>query len=165
MLGINLREGCEKDVKLVIDMVKRLAEYEKLLDSFEATEEQYRSYGWGKDSIFKILLAEVDNKVESKVVGMALYYYTFSTFTGRPTLWLEDIFVLEEFRGRGIGKAMLKQLAIVALKKGCGRMEWSVLDWNKPSWNFYLNLGAKPMSDWTTFRLTVPEIKNLAEVS
>ena len=165
MDSVNLREGCEKDVKLVIDMVKKLAEYEKLLDGFEATEEQYRKYGWGKESIFKILLAEMDNDLESKVVGIALYYYTFSTFTGRPTLWLEDIFVLEEFRGKGIGKAMLKQLANVALEKGCGRMEWVVLDWNKPSWNFYLNLGAKPMSDWTTFRLTVPDIKKLAEAS
>ncbi|MBM3292210.1 GNAT family N-acetyltransferase [Candidatus Bathyarchaeota archaeon] len=163
MPRFHIREAKENDIDIVFEMVKKLAKYEKLLDTFEATKEQYIRYGWGKESIFKILIAELNNLVESKVVGIALFYYTFSTFTGRPTLWLEDIFVLEEYRGKGIGTDILKQLAQTALEKGCGRMEWTVLDWNKPSWDFYINLGAKPMSDWTTFRLTVPEIQKLAE--
>lgn len=94
---------------------------------------------------------------------MVLYYYTYSTFTGRPTLWLEDAYVLEEYRGHGIGTSMLVELARIALEKGCGRMEWTVLDWNEPSIEFYKALGAFPMDEWTTFRMLPPEIKKLAE--
>jgi GNAT superfamily N-acetyltransferase len=96
-------------------------------------------------------------------LGVALYYYTYSTFTGKPTLYLEDIFVPEEYRGRGIGTGLLVELAKIAVEKGCARIDWIVLDWNKPSWDFYKNLGAFPMEDWTVFRMLPPEIKKLAE--
>lgn len=158
-----IREASEDDVPVVIDLVKQLAVYEKLIGSYTATDELYRRYGWGKDAIFKVLLAENEGDEGPDYLGLALYYFTFSTFVGKPTLWLEDIFVPEEFRGRGIGTALLRRLAQVALEKDCGRMEWTVLDWNEPSSQYYFSLGAKAMDEWTTFRLTPTEIKRLAE--
>ncbi len=110
-----------------------------------------------------MLLAQNTGNEEPKYVGFALYYYTFSTWTGHPTLWLEDIFVPEELRGSGVGTALLKRLAKIALNKGCGRMEWTVLDWNEPSRKFYFSIGAKAMDDWTTFRMTPKELEKLAE--
>ena len=96
-------------------------------------------------------------------LGIALYYFTFSTFTGKPTLYLEDIFVPEEYRGQGIGTSLLVELAKIAVKRDCARMDWIVLDWNKLSWEFYNKLGAFPLDEWTVFRMLAPEIKNLAE--
>src|SRR4030066_2391534 len=124
-VSFRIREATEKDIDVVINLVKQLAVYEKLIDSFQATPEMYKKYGWGPDKIFSVLLAERTDKVEPKHVGIALYYYTFSTFTGRPTLWLEDIFVPEELRGSGIGSMLLGRLAKIALDKGCARMEWT----------------------------------------
>lgn len=158
-----IREACEEDIPVVMDLVKRLAAYEKLADSFTATEELYRKYGWGKDAIFKALLVENESKNGPRYLGFALYYFTFSTFTGKPTLWLEDIYVPEEMRGLGVGRALLKRLAQIAVEKDCGRMEWTVLDWNESSRRFYLSLGAKAMDQWTTFRLTPDAFKRLAE--
>ena len=100
---------------------------------------------------------------EKKAIGFALYFFTFSTFLSRPTLYLEDLFVLPEYRGQGIGKALLKELANIAIQKECGRMEWSVLDWNEPAIEFYRSLDAVPMSEWTTFRLIGNAIKKLSE--
>jgi GNAT superfamily N-acetyltransferase len=158
-----IREATEDDVPVVMDLVKQFAIYEKLIDSYTATEKLYRRYGWGKDAIFKVLLAENEGDEGSDYLGLALYYFTFSTFVGKPTLWLEDIFVPEELRGRGIGTALLRRLAQVALERDCGRMEWTVLDWNEPSRQYYFSLGAEAMDEWTTFRLTPIEIKRLAE--
>jgi GNAT superfamily N-acetyltransferase len=158
-----IREACEGDIPIVMDLVKRLAVYEKLADSFTATEELYRRYGWGRDAIFKALIAENESKEEPRYLGFALYYFTFSTFTGKPTLWLEDIYVPEELRGQGVGRAFFRRLAQIAMEKDCGRMEWAVLDWNEPSRRFYLSLGAKALDQWTIFRLTPDAFKRLAE--
>jgi len=162
-LRYRIREACEEDIPVVMDLVKKLAVYEKLADTFTATEELYRKYGWGKDPIFKVLLVENESQEGPRYLGVALYYFTFSTFTGKPTLWLEDIFVPEETRGQGVGRALLRRLAEIAVEKRCGRMEWVVIDWNEPSRQFYFGLGAKAMDQWTIFRLIPDAFKKLAE--
>jgi GNAT superfamily N-acetyltransferase len=162
-IAFKIREANETDTPVIMDLVQKLAVYERSPDSFVASPEDYRKWGWGKDSIFKVLLAENKGREGPRYVGLALYYYTFSTWTGRPTLWLEDLFVPEDLRGNGIGSALLKRLAKIALEKECGRMEWTVLDWNEPSRKFYYSLGAKSMDDWTTFRLTPKELYELAK--
>jgi ribosomal protein S18 acetylase RimI-like enzyme len=158
-----IRPAAESDVPQLAGLTRRLAEYENLLDSYTATEELYRIHGFGKEAIFRALLVENRDEHGPDHLGMALYYFTFSTFTGKPTLYLEDIFILEEYRGKGIGTRLLVELAKIARERDCGRMEWSVLDWNEPSIQFYLSLGARPMDEWTVYRLTVPEIEKLAK--
>jgi GNAT superfamily N-acetyltransferase len=158
-----IRPAVESDVPQLAGLIRKLAEYEKLLDSYAATEELFRIHGFGEEAIFRALLVENQDEHGPEYLGMALYYFTFSTFTGKPTLYLEDIFILEEYRGQGIGTRLLVELAKIAREKDCGRMEWSVLDWNEPSIQFYLSLGVRPMDEWTVYRLTVPEIQKLAE--
>jgi ribosomal protein S18 acetylase RimI-like enzyme len=161
-LSYIIRPALEEDLPVLTDLIRQLAAYEKLMDIYSGTEELYRKYGFSEDAIFEALL--VENEGESPdCLGFALYYYTFSTHTGKPTLYLEDIFVLEEYRGRGIGTRLLVELAKIAVEKDCGRMDWIVLDWNKPSWEFYKSLGAFPLEEWTVFRMLPPEIKKLAE--
>ena len=156
-----IREAQKNDVPILADLIKQLAIYEKMIDECVATQELYQKYGFGEDAIFDALLVENTSGEEPPYFGMALYYYTYSTFTGKPTLYLEDLFVLEEYRGRGIGTSLLKRLAKIALDKGCGRMEWACLDWNEPSIKYYLSLGAKPMDEWTVYRLTPLELRKL----
>lgn len=158
-----IRPVVESDLPHLMDLIKKLAEYEKLIDSYSATEELYLKYGFSEEAIFKALLVENTGAVGPDFLGMALYFFTYSTFTGKPTLYLEDVFVLEEYRGRGIGTRILVELARIAREKDCGRMEWIVLDWNQPSVEFYKALGAVPLEEWTVFRLNVPDIKKLAE--
>lgn len=158
-----IRPATEEDLPVLTELIKKLAVYEKLMDIYTATPEQYRRYGFGEDAIFKALLVENRSGEGPDYLGMALYYYTFSTFTGKPTLYLEDIFVLEEHRGGGIGTRLLVELARIAVEKDCGRMEWSVLDWNEPSIQFYKGLGAFPREEWTVYRMLPPEIRKLAE--
>ena len=158
-----IRPATEEDLPVLTDLIKKLAVYEKLIDIYTATPELYRRYGFGEEAIFRALLVENRSGDGPDYLGMALYFFTFSTFTGKPTLYLEDIFVLEEYRGRGIGTRLLVELAKVAVEKDCGRMEWSVLDWNEPSIQFYRSLGAFPMDEWTVYRMLPPEIKKLAE--
>jgi GNAT superfamily N-acetyltransferase len=160
-IDFEIREAVEADIPVVMNLAQQLAVYERSPDSFVATPENYRRWGWGKDAIFGVLLAENKSREGPKQLGLALYYFTFSTWTGRPTLWLEDLFVPEELRGNGIGSALLRRLAKIALDKGCGRMEWTVLDWNEPSRKFYYSLGAKSMDEWTTFRLTPKKLREL----
>jgi N-acetylglutamate synthase-like GNAT family acetyltransferase len=160
-----VRDATREDVPVLADLIKQLAVYEKMLDDCVATDELYLKYGFSEDAIFSAILAENTGSEGPPYYGMALYYYTYSTFTGRPTLYLEDLFVLEEYRSRGIGTSMLKQLAQTALDKDCARMEWTCLDWNEPSIKYYLSLGAKPMDDWTVYRLTTKELKRLVENS
>ena len=157
-----IRETRSEDVPILLQLVKKLAEYEKLLPDVSASEVLFEKNGFGEAPYFHSLL--VENKEESgpRYLGFALYFFTFSTFLGKPTLYLEDLFVLPEYRGRGIGKDLLIQLARVAIERDCGRMEWSVLNWNKPAIDFYLNLGAKPMDEWTVYRLTGSDLKTLA---
>lgn len=153
-----IRFATEVDVYIILDFIIKLAEYENLLDEVVATPELLTEW------IFKKKKAEVILAVENGTeVGFALFFHNFSTFLGRAGIYLEDLFVLPEFRGKGYGKALLKKLAKIACERGCGRLEWSCLDWNKPSIDFYLSLGAKPMEDWTVYRIAGSELENFAK--
>jgi len=148
------REDCIK----ILKFIKGLAEYEKMLDEVVATEELLEEW------IFDKQKAEVIFPCEDGVeVGFALFFHNFSTFLGRAGIYLEDLFIMPEYRGRGYGKATLKQLAKIAVERGCGRLEWWCLDWNQPSIDFYLSLGALPMDEWTSYRVTGDTLKKLAE--
>ncbi len=147
----------EKDCAEILNFINLLAEYEKMQNEVVATEELLKEW------IFEKKKAEVIFAVEDgKKVGFALFFHNFSTFLGRAGIYLEDLFVLPEFRGKGYGKALLQRLAAIAVERGCGRLEWACLDWNKPSIDFYLSLGAKPMDIWTTYRLDGETLKNNA---
>ena len=148
------REDCGK----ILCFIKELAEYEKLSDQIVATEELLEEW------IFEKKKAEVIFALENeKEVGFVLCFHNFSTFLGRAGIYLEDLFVLPEYRGKGYGKGLLKQLAKITVERCCGRLEWSCLDWNKPSIDFYLSLGAVPMEEWTVYRLTGDTLTKMAE--
>jgi GNAT superfamily N-acetyltransferase len=143
------RNATENDCALILEFIKALAEYEKMSDDVVATEDLLREW------IFEKQKAEVIFALEDgHEVGFALFFHNFSTFVGRAGIYLEDLFVLPEYRKRGHGKALILELARIANERGCGRMEWSCLDWNQPSIDFYLSLGATPMNEWTTYRLS-----------
>lgn len=147
-----------EDTALILEFIKALAEYELMLDEVVATEALLEEW------IFDKQKAEVLFVLESgKEVGFALFFHNFSTFLGRAGIYLEDLFVKPDHRGNGHGKALLKKLASIAEERGCGRLEWCCLDWNKPSIDFYLSLDAEPLSDWTTYRLTGTTLSALAE--
>lgn len=152
------RKAKPEDTALIMDFIKRLAEYEKMSDQVVATEERLRFW------IFEEKKAEVIFAVvDEKEIGFALYFYNFSTFLGCAGLYLEDLFVLPEYRNTGCGKGLLRRLAQIAIERGCGRMEWSCLDWNSPSIAFYRSLGAVPMDEWTVYRLNKDTLQKLAE--
>jgi len=154
---LTFRYAEEKDAPLVLDFIKGLAAYEKMSDQVIATE------GLLRDELFAKKKAEVIFALaDGKEVGFALFFHNFSTFLGRAGLYLEDLFVLPAYRGRGCGKALLQELAHVAVERGCARLEWSCLDWNQPSIDFYLSLGAEPMRDWTVYRLIGDTLTGLA---
>ena len=157
MSEITFRKATAQDCGLILDFIKALAEYEKMSDDVEATPEMLEKWLF-EESSAQVVFAVA----EGREVGFALYFYNFSTFVGKPGLYLEDLFVLPEYRGRGYGKAILRHLAGIAAERGCGRMEWSCLDWNTPSIGFYKSLGAIPMDQWTVYRLTENAIKDLA---
>ena len=158
MSNLNFRYAKETDVALILYFIKELAAYEKMSDEVVATEELLKEW------IFEKKKAEVIFALEDgKEVGFALFFHNFSTFLGRAGIYLEDLFVKPEYRGKGYGKALLKKLAEIAVERGCGRLEWSCLDWNKPSIEFYLSLGAEQMSDWTTYRITGDTLRKMAE--
>jgi GNAT superfamily N-acetyltransferase len=146
------------DLPAILDFIRKLAEYEHLSNTVTATEADLRKHLFGPSPAAEVILAKIDNKP----VGFALYFTTFSTFVGKPGIWLEDLFVLPEFRHRGIGRALLKAVASTAIERNCGRLEWSVLDWNEPAIQLYKKLGAVPMSDWTTQRVTGDTLLRLA---
>jgi GNAT superfamily N-acetyltransferase len=150
------RVAIRSDVLLILNFIKGLAEYEKMLTDVTATPELLEYWLFDKQAA-EVLFAVVGGKE----VGFALYFSNFSTFLGKAGLYLEDLFVLPKYRGLGIGKALLVELARVAVERGYGRMEWSVLDWNKPSIDFYRSIGAVDMSEWTTYRLTEEAIARL----
>ena len=146
------------DCALILQFIADLAEYEKMADQVVATPAML------EEEIFERKKAEVLFVLEDgKEVGFALFFHNFSTFLGRAGLYLEDLFVKPEFRGKGYGKATLKKLAQIAVERNCGRFEWWCLDWNRPSIDFYLSLGAEPMSEWTTYRVTGDALRKLAE--
>jgi len=159
MNNINIRPAVERDSSLIISFIRELAEYEKLLDEMVATESLIEENLFGSGPVAYSLIAELDGKP----VGFALYFFNFSTFLGRPGIYLEDLYVKPEHRALGIGKKLLAKLAKIAVEKNCGRVEWSVLDWNEPAIKFYQSVGAIPMDEWTVQRLTGDALIKFAE--
>ncbi len=158
MEQITFRYAEEKDTALILSFIKELAEYEKMLDEVIATKELLSEW------IFEKQKAEVIFALDGeREVGFALFFHNFSTFLGRAGIYLEDLYVRPEYRGRGFGKGLLKKLAQIAVERGCGRLEWSCLDWNKPSIDFYISLGAVPMDEWTVYRIMGDTLHKLAE--
>lgn len=157
--ALRLRPAVRADVPLILRFIRALAEYEKLLDEVVATEAALEEHLFGSQPRSEVILAEW-NGVSA---GFALYFHNFSTFLCRPGIYLEDVFVHPEFRGRGIGKALLLELARIARQRGCGRFEWAVLDWNKPSIQFYESLGAEAMDEWRLMRVSGPALNRLAD--
>lgn len=148
-MPVTFRPAEEKDTALLLSFIRALAEYEHMLDQVVATE------AFLKEWLFDRKVAEAFFALEGETeVGFALYFHNFSTFLGRGGIYLEDLFVLPEHRGKGYGKAILRRLAQIARERGCGRLEWACLDWNKPSIDFYLSLGAVPMDEWTVYRVS-----------
>lgn len=155
---IDYRFAKTEDTEKILFFIKALADYEKMSADVVATQELLEEW------IFEKKKAEVIFALENgKEVGFALFFHNFSTFLGRAGLYLEDLFVLPEYRGKGYGKGLLKVLAGIAVERGCGRLEWQCLDWNKPSIDFYLSLGAVPMEDWTLYRLAGDTLKNFSK--
>ena len=156
--NLTFRSAERKDTALILRFIKELAEYEKMLNEVVADGPTLETW------IFDQKKAEVIFAVEDgKEVGFALFFHNFSTFLGRAGIYLEDLYVRPECRGKGYGKAILRKLAQIAVERGCDRLEWWCLDWNKPSIDFYLSLGAEPMSDWTVYRIAGDTLKQLAE--
>lgn len=158
MGNFKFRYATEADVPLILSFIRDLAEYEKMLDEVVATEELLTEWLFEKNKAEVIFALEGDVEV-----GFALFFHNFSTFLGRAGIYLEDLFVKPEYRGKGYGKGLLKQLAKIAVERGYGRLEWWCLDWNQPSIDFYLSLGAEPMSDWTTYRIAGDTLKEMAK--
>ena len=158
MPRIEIRAATRDDVPLIFALIGELAEYEKLSHEVVATEQQIRATLFGDRAVAEVLIASLDGTP----VGFALFFPNYSTFLGRPGLYLEDLFVRPEARGFGVGRELLEHLARLAVDRGWGRLEWRVLDWNEPSIAFYRKLGAEPLEDWTVFRVTGQALKKLA---
>ena len=155
--NLEIRFAEETDVKLILDFIKELADYEKLLHEVVATEEILR------ESLFERKAAEVIiAEYKGEPIGFALFFHNFSTFLGKPGIYLEDLYIRPEMRGRGYGKTLLAFLAKLAIERNCGRFEWWCIDWNEPSINFYKRIGAIPMDEWTVFRVNNQALINLA---
>jgi GNAT superfamily N-acetyltransferase len=160
-LMLNIRSARAADVPLILALIRELATYEKLAHAVVATEEQLRENLFGARPQAEVLIAEWNGEP----AGFALFFHNFSTFLGRHGLYLEDLFVREQHRGKRIGKSLLMRLAGIAVERGCGRFEWAVLDWNTPAQDFYKSLGASPVPEWEIFRLTGEALRNLAAQS
>ena len=158
MAEIEVRPGTSSDVPLILTFIRELAEYEKLAPAVVATEDQLRSALFGQRPFAEVVIANLD----ATPVGFALFFPNYSTFLGRPGMYLEDLFVRPAARGAGVGRELLKYLARLTVERGWGRLEWSVLDWNEPSIGFYRRMGAMPMDEWTVFRLTGTALQTLA---
>ncbi len=154
-----LRAAEEADLDTIIELIHALAEYERERDAVRLDREQLRRHLFGPRPYAEVILAETE---VGESAGFALFFHNFSTWEGKPGIYLEDLFVRDEYRGRGFGKALLGRLAELAVERGCARLEWSVLDWNEPSIAFYRALGATPMDEWTTFRMTGEALERLA---
>ena len=157
---LTFRYAERNDIPLILRFIKELAAYEKMINEVVADEKTLEEWIFDKQKA-EVLFAVVDGGE----MGFALFFHNFSTFLGRAGIYLEDLFVKPEYRGKGYGKAILIKLAAIAVERGCGRLEWWCLDWNKPGIDFYLSLGAEPMSDWTVYRLTGDTLSNLAVLS
>jgi GNAT superfamily N-acetyltransferase len=154
---LEIRAAVEEDAPLILQLIKELAEYEDLSHEVVATEETLRKSLFGERRFAEALIGEV----EGEPAGFALFFHNFSTFLGRPGIYLEDLYVRPEFRGSGLGRALLVYLARLALERGCGRLEWSVLDWNEPAIGFYKRVGAAPVDGWTGYRVTGKALEEL----
>ena len=157
-MSLGFRNAQRNDVGLILQFIRELADYEKMLSEVVADEATLEEWIFDKQKSEVIFALEGE-----KAVGFALYFHNFSTFLGRAGIYLEDLYVKPEYRGKGYGKAILKKLASIAVERGCGRLEWWCLDWNKPSIDFYRSLGAEPMDDWTVYRIAGEALTNLAE--
>jgi len=153
-----IRQAQKEDVPLLLDFIKQLADYEKLSHVVVADAESLRRTLFGEIAFAEVILADFQNQS----VGFALFFHNYSTFLGKPGIYLEDLFVVPAMRGKGIGRELLKYLARLTKERNCGRLEWSVLDWNKPAIEFYKNMGAVPMEQWTVFRLTGKALERLS---
>jgi GNAT superfamily N-acetyltransferase len=160
MKDFEIRTATEADVPVILSLIRELAEYEREPDAVVANEAGLREVLFGAKPSAEVLLA----LEAGEPVGFAVFFFNFSTWLGRPGLYLEDLFVRPNLRGKGYGRALLERLAQIAQERGCGRMEWAVLDWNEPAIQFYKKLGAQPMDEWTVFRLTREGIAKLAKV-
>ena len=157
-MNLTFRNAERKDTLLILQFIKELADYEKMQNEVVADEATLETWIFDKQKAEVIFVVE-----DGKEVGFALFFHNFSTFLGRAGIYLEDLYVKPECRGKGYGKALLKKLASIAVERGCGRLEWWCLDWNKPSIDFYLSLGAEAMSDWTVYRIAGNTLTQLAE--
>jgi GNAT superfamily N-acetyltransferase len=157
-MSLSIRFGGLEDVPLIAELIRGLARYEKLEDEVVMTEEKLTETLFGDRRYAETLIAEDDGEP----VGFALFFHNYSTFLAKPGVYLEDLFVRDSHRGKGVGKALLVRLAAIAVERECGRLEWAVLDWNKDAIGFYERLGAKPNSDWTVYRLTGDALSGLA---
>lgn len=155
---LKFRFATENDTSKILFFIKELAAYENMQDDVVATEELLNEWVIEKKKA-EVLFAVLNGEE----IGFALFFHNFSTFLGRAGIYLEDLFVLKEYRGNGFGKALIKELSKITLERGCGRLEWACLDWNKPSIDFYLSLGAVPMDEWTVYRLVGESLKKLAD--
>jgi GNAT superfamily N-acetyltransferase len=157
--GFRIREAVVADVPLLAGLIRELAGYERLLDQVTMTEERLRLALFGPRQYAEVAIAE---NGEGEALGFALFFHNFSTFLGLPGIYLEDLFVRAQHRGAGVGRSLLQYLARLARERGCGRLEWSVLDWNEPAIGFYRQLGASPNDEWTVYRLTGQALERLA---
>lgn len=155
---LSIRQAQKKDVPLLLDFIKQLADYENLSQAVVADEESLRRTLFGEIVFAEVILADYQNQS----VGFALFFPNYSTFLGKPGIYLEDLFVVPAMRGKGIGRELLKYIARLTKERDCGRLEWSVLDWNNPAIEFYQTLGAVPMEQWTVFRLSDEALEQLA---
>jgi GNAT superfamily N-acetyltransferase len=160
-MSVTLRIAVESDLPVILAFIEGLADYEKLRHACVATEEALRRTLFGQRRYAEIIIAEHDGEP----AGFALFFHNYSTFLAKPGIYLEDLFVLPSHRGAGIGKALLIELARIAVSRDCGRLEWSVLDWNEPAIGFYKSLGAEPQDEWTIFRVTGDALSKLAQTS
>ena len=155
---MRFRFANKKDCGLILSFIRQLAAYEKMTDQVVATEDLLQEWIFEKNKAEVLFVCDGE-----KAAGLALFFHNFSTFLGRAGIYLEDLFVLPEYRGKGYGKALLKKLAQITVERGCGRLEWACLDWNQPSIDFYRSLSAVPMDEWTTYRLTGDTLLEMAK--
>lgn len=161
MPDLHIEPALPADVPVILQLIRELAEFERLLDQVTATEEQLHQGLFGPKPRAEVIMARLQPGGE--VAGFALYFHNFSTFLAKPGIYLEDLYVRQKFRGQGHGAALLRHLAGLALSRGCGRLEWSVLDWNHRAIDFYKSLGAVPMNEWTMYRVTGEALERLGE--
>ncbi|MGI6071138.1 MAG: GNAT family N-acetyltransferase [Blautia sp.] len=158
MTNLEYRYARREDTALILKFIKELARYEKMEDEVTATEAKLEEWIFDKGKA-EVIFAVAD----AQEIGFALFFHNFSTFLGKAGIYLEDLYILPEYRGKGYGKGLLQKLAQITVERGCGRLEWSCLDWNQPSIDFYLSLGAKPMDEWTIYRITGDTLREFGQ--